>query len=249
MDILKYYIDLFSRVPRQHPGSTIFTKLAFNSLNLKETNIDILDIGCGTGCHTMDLVEIPGVDIYAVDNNSKFLNILKNKVNKSEFARKIKVLIGDIYELPLKYYQFDLVWVEGTVNKNGFEIGINEWKKFVKPGGNIVISELTYTNTNIPLEVKNYWIKQYPSICAFDDMKIIIENSGCILEKTLILDETCWINNYYIPLINEIPKFLSDNNDHEYAFMVANEITKEYELYQKYKDYFNYFFYILKLKQ
>jgi len=37
----------------------------------------------------------------------------------------------------------DAVWSEGAIYNIGFEKGVREWRRFLKPGGILAVSELT----------------------------------------------------------------------------------------------------------
>jgi len=50
-------------------------------------------------------------------------------------------VVGSMDNLSFQNEELDLIWSEGAIYNIGFERGINEWRKFLKPGGFIVVSE------------------------------------------------------------------------------------------------------------
>ncbi|GAM56739.1 probable transcription regulator [Vibrio ishigakensis] len=46
-------------------------------------------------------------------------------------------------DLPFEEDSFDVLWSEGAVYNIGFETGIRDWRKYLKSGGTLVVSELT----------------------------------------------------------------------------------------------------------
>lgn len=39
---------------------------------------------------------------------------------------------------------FDLIWAEGYIYIIGFKKGLQDWKKFLKPGGYLICSEISW---------------------------------------------------------------------------------------------------------
>ena len=63
-----------------------------------------------------------------------------------------------------------------------------------------------------------------------------------------MLDEKCWIDNYYQPLLENAEAFLKryDYADEVKEFVEAGKI--EANMYNQFKDYYSYVFYIAKKK-
>jgi ubiquinone/menaquinone biosynthesis C-methylase UbiE len=246
MDLNSYFIDFYKRADRLAPGSISATRNAFSLLPLADTDIDILDIGCGNGAQTIELASIPGVDIYAVDIHDEFLINLKNKINQSEFLRKIKLIKADMNDLPFRHQQFDLIWSEGSIYIMGFRNGLNKLKKFLKTNGYFVVSEISWLKNDIPDEINNYWNSEYPEISDIKTKKEVIKECGYELISDFTLEESCWMD-YYNSLNNVIDDYLSEHNNNAFALEVINEFRNEFNLYKKYKDCYSYVFYVLKL--
>jgi SAM-dependent methyltransferase len=63
----------------------------------------------------------------------------------------VKGIVGNMENLPFQEEEFDLIWSEGAIYNIGFERGLNEWRKFLKPGGYIAVSENTCNYLPPPL--------------------------------------------------------------------------------------------------
>ena len=72
----KLFYEIFSDLPRQGPGSAISTLKAAKLISRISDHPKILDIGCGTGTQTLELIKHFGGITYAVDNYQPFLDEL-----------------------------------------------------------------------------------------------------------------------------------------------------------------------------
>ena len=48
-----------------------------------------------------------------------------------------------LVNLPFGYEGYDVIWSEGAIYNIGFEKGVKDWKRFLKTGGMMVVSEIT----------------------------------------------------------------------------------------------------------
>jgi hypothetical protein len=46
----------------------------------------------------------------------------------------------------------------------GFAAGISAWRQFLKPGGKLIVSEITWLCAARPAELQSYWEAEYPEI-------------------------------------------------------------------------------------
>ena len=75
------FFEIHSDNPREGPGSFESTKQAFDSLTNLPLIPKILDIGCGPGKQTFDLLEMSDANIIAIDNHQPFLDTIQNRIN------------------------------------------------------------------------------------------------------------------------------------------------------------------------
>lgn len=142
--------------------------------------------------------------------------------------------------------EFDIIWSEGAVYIMGFEAGIKNWKYFLKTGGYIALSEITWTTNSRPSEIDQYWNNEYPEIdTASKKIKILEENDFSPIGY-FILSEDSWIENYYKPMEERFDDFLSKHNNSEIAKNMIDNQKEEIRKYKEYKDYLSYGFYIAK---
>jgi SAM-dependent methyltransferase len=148
--------------------------------------------------------------------------------------------------LPFGNEGFDLIWSEGAIYNIGFERGLNEWRKFLKPGGYIAVTEVSWLIDKRPAEIENFWNENYPEIDTIPNKVVQMQKAGYIPVAIFVLPEKCWTDNYYIPR-QAASKVLLDKytgNKTVEAFVESNRY--EVDLYSKYRQYYGYVFYIGK---
>jgi ubiquinone/menaquinone biosynthesis C-methylase UbiE len=230
-------------MPRQGPGKSEYTKKALSFCSLPK-NPQILDIGCGTGAQTLSLAESTDGVITAVDNHKPFLNQLRKKAEKLSLDSKIQTLHGDMNHLTLKQ-KYDLIWSEGAIFIIGFEKGLKEFKKFLKPNGFMALTEVAWVKENPPPEAISFWEKEYPAISSIDQNLKIIRNAGYKLIHHFIMPHDAWDKFYSdLKIIGEkIKKKYQDNPD---AKNTLDMVSQEIEAYEQFGEFYSYVFYILK---
>ncbi len=244
---LQLLVDLHVNNKRQGPGSDETVRKILSILNIdKNSELEMADIGCGTGGSSIEILKNTNFKITAVDFLPEFLKKLNVVAREQGFDKRIKTLESDMGNLPFQDEQFDLIWSEGAIYNIGFKRGVTEWKKFLKKNGYMVLTEITWLKNDIPEEIKNHWNTEYPEIDFAENKKKILQDNGFELTDYFVLPENCWIDEYYIPLENGFDDFLERNNNSEEARVVVEENKKEIELYKKYKDCFSYGVYIAK---
>lgn len=237
-------IDLHINNYRQGPGSDAITKRALAATGLEPNkDLRIADIGCGTGGQTFVLAEQLGGQITAVDLSLKLLHMLEERARKKGLTN-ISTLSASMDALPFEPNTLDLIWSEGAVYIMGFEKGISYWNQFLKPGGFLAVSEITWLSDSRPKELEDYWLAVCPEIDTAANKIIQLEQGGYTLIDHFFLPPECWIKNYYEPLEAATPAFLKRHANSENTKAIVAENTTEMRLYQKYQDYYSYGFYI-----
>ena len=149
-------------------------------------------------------------------------------------------------DLPFKSEEFDIVWSEGAIYNVGFENGIKKWKDYLKVGGHLAVSEITWIANSRPKEIEDFWKQEYPEIDTASNKIRILETNGYSLVGFFYLNQESWIENYYKPMEERFDAFLKRHNNSELARKVVEDNKSEINLYLKYKNYYNYGFYIAR---
>ena len=139
-------IDLHKFGNRQGPGDDRYTKLALELSGKPNSNekLKVVDIGCGTGASSLILAEHLNAEITCVDLFPEFLNILEQEAEKNNLSDKISTLQCSMDSLPFEENSLDVIWGEGSIYNIGFENGVKYLSKFLKVGGVLAVSEITW---------------------------------------------------------------------------------------------------------
>jgi len=247
MNDLQLLIDLHKRANRQGPGGDSETRKAMELAMIGASEpLKIADIGCGTGASTMLLARELNAQVTAVDFLPEFIDVLKTRAESEGLINKISPIVGSMDDLPFDDEEYDVIWSEGAIYNMGFKKGVGDWRRYLKPGGFLVVSEITWTTSERPFELQNHWESEYPEVGTASSKISILENSGYTPAAYFTLPDHCWINNYYRPMQNSFSEFLDRNANSEDAQTIVEAEKKEISLYEEYKNYFSYGVYIAK---
>jgi len=240
-------IDLHRHAARQGPGGEAETKRAMELAGLdRSSHLKIADIGCGTGASTILIAKELDADIIAVDFLPEFLDELQTRASDHGVANRITTLNCSMDALPFASGEFDVIWSEGAVYNMGFEAGVSAWHRFLKPGGKLVVSEITWLSAARPLELQTHWEKEYQEIDVASAKIGILERHGYSPEAYFVLPAHCWLDNYYRPMQRCFDAFLERNGRSDEAKAIAEAEKHEIVLYEKYRAFFSYGFYVAR---
>ena len=240
-------IDLHKNSERQGPGSKSDTLKALHFLNLSpDKELRIVDIGCGTGGQTITLAQNTNSQITAIDLFPSFLEKLNRESQTLGLEDKISTLEKSMDDLPFEKGALDIIWSEGAVYNMGFENGIKQWRDYLKIGGYLAVSEITWITHSRPAEIENFWNREYPEIDTASRKIEILETNGYSLVGYFYLPEKSWMENYYKPMEARFENFLKRNDYSKLAKKVVEDNKAEIELYERFKEYFSYGFYLAR---
>lgn len=238
--------EYFSGVERQGPGSPDITVKALSFVDNLTPSSKIADIGCGTGGQTMVLAQHTEGNITAMDIFPDFIDKFNANADRLDLSSRVKGIVHSMESLPFENEELDLIWSEGAIYNVGFERGINEWRKFLKTGGYLAVTEASWFTNERPAEIHDFWMDAYPEIDTISNKVAQMQKAEYMPVATFILPESCWTEHFYLPQINAQENFLKKHAGNKTAEdFIANQ-RHEMKLYQKYKAYYGYVFYIGK---
>ena len=190
---LQLLVDLHRPATRQGPGGEAETRQAMALAGLdRSRRLKVADIGCGTGASTILLAKELDAEITAVDFLPEFLDELQTRAKDHGVAERIKTLCCSMEALPFSDEEFDVIWSEGTIYNMGFEAGVAAWRRFLKPGGKLIVSEITWLNATRPPGLQSHWDGEYPEIDVASAKIGILEQHGYCPEAHFHLPTHCW---------------------------------------------------------
>lgn len=243
---LEMICEYYANLERQGPGSPEITKKALSFIEGLDDKSLIADIGCGTGGQTLVLSQNTTGHITGIDLFPTFIDIFNRNVKKLNLQDRVKGVTGSMDDLPFQDEEVDLMWSEGAIYNIGFEQGLNEWRKFIKTGGYIAVSEASWFTEKRPAEVEDFWMSEYPGIDTIPNQVRQLQNAGYMPVAAFQIPEECWIQNFYEPQESVQENFLKKHAGNKAAEEFIASQRHETELYYKYKEHYGYVFFIGK---
>lgn len=245
MDNMTYFLEIYGRVPRAGPGSWACTQRAFNLMTDLPDTPRILDIGCGPGVQTVDLLKLTQGKVLAFDFLPLMLERTQANAEAAQIAERLEVLRLDMHHMAFAPDSFDVIWSEGAIYNLGFQNGLNKVKNLVKPGGYVAVSEAVWLKPNPPAPVAEFW-QQYPEIDSVENKLAVITGLGYQPVGHFILPEETWTVDYYDPMEDLIQHKAQAWAGLAEAMQVIEEARHEIDLFRQYASYYSYAFFVMR---
>ncbi len=201
-----------------------YTKKAFRMLP-KLDNPFILDIGCGTGVPTLELARLSKGQVVGLDISQPLLDELTKKIEDADLSDRVKAVKSSLFEMDFPDESFDIIWAEGSIAVIGFERGLKEWRRLLKPRGFLVVHD----------EIDNLTkkLKQIPR-CRYE------------LLGHFILSEDTWWREYYEPLEKRIPELRIKYIDDPEALVVLDKEQQEVDMFKRNPKRYGSVFFVMQ---
>ncbi len=236
--------EYFSGLERQGPGSPETTRKAAGFIEGLNDNSRIADLGCGTGTQTITLAQsVPG-HITGLDLFPKFIEILERNAAAAGLQDRISGVVGSMDDLPFDPGSLDLIWSEGAIYNIGFQRGIDLWRDYLRPGGYIAVSEVSWFTDERPGEIEEMWAQAYPEIDTIPAKVAQMQEAGYVPVATFAIPESDWKEHFYKPMRPVQDEFLAKSGDSETVRKLIEGQRWEADLYDRYCAYYGYVFYI-----
>ena len=207
-------------------GLNKYTRKAFHMLpELDKPRI--LDVGCGSGVPTMELASLSNGQIMGLDINQLLLDRLTRKIEKAGLSDRVKTLKCSMLDMDFPDGSFDIIWAEGSIAVIGFKRGLEEWQRFLRPNGFLVVHD----------EIGNITEKlEQVSSCGYD------------LLGYFVLGEHTWWNEYYAPLEKQINEILAKHANAPKALMALDNDQREIDMFKKNPGPYCSVFFVMRKK-
>jgi len=203
-----------------------FTIRAFQTLPKMEA-LSILDIGCGSGVPTLELARQCNGKIVGLDINRFLLDFLEKKIQKAGLSDRVRAVQCSMFELDFSSESFDVIWAEGSISVIGFKKGIRNWRRFIKPGGYLVVFD----------ESKG----------LNEKFKHITSSGYDLIDHFEVKGETFWAD-YYIPLQKRINNLRIEFKEDTKALLALGKEQSEINMVKRDPSKFSSTFFIIQKK-
>lgn len=242
---LELLFQFYARLERKGPGSVATTRRALDRLGPLPPCPQIVDFGCGAGPASLVLAEATDGHVTAVDIYRPYLDTLGHEAARR--GLKVTTLCADMIDPPLADGSFDLVWSEGAIYLAGFESGLRRWKRLLRRGGFVAVSEVTWLTPDPPPGAAEFWQTAYPAITTVEENIRTMQRVGFVPLEPFVLPPEDWSENFYRPLQEELVRFRAEFAGDERVQAVADSEQREIDLWQAYGESYGYVFYLGKL--
>ena len=201
-----------------------FTRKAFQLLPRLDSP-SILDVGCGSGVSTIELAKLCNGRIIALDIDEHAVDRLDAKIKKAGLSHRMKTLKRSMVDMDFPEQSFDIIWSEGSIYVVGFENGLREWSRFLKPNGFLVVHDET---GNIGEKLRQI------TSCGYD------------LIDYFILDQDVWWTDYCAPLQRLIDKIRLQCAGEPEALALLEHNQQEIDMFKVYPERYHSTFFIMR---
>ena len=184
--------------------------------------------------------------IVGLDSHQPYLQRLKRSAEAAGLREQISLVHASMHALPFAEGSFDVIWSEGAIYIAGFERGLREWHPFLRPRGYVVVSELTWLQTQHPAEAAEFWQAGYPGMHSVEENLEIIGMTGYREVGHFTLEKSSWWEHYYTPLEARLGLLRARYVDDAVAISQLDSVARQIDLYRKYSDSYGYVFYVMQ---
>ena len=211
MDIPLYFYVAFKDMDRLAPGSDKSTLKAIDYIDFnKDSQLTILDIGCGVGASTLLLADyFKNSTIEAIDLFPHYLKVLDEKIADNDLDNRVYTCQMDMNDLDYPNCEFDIVFSEASAYIMGFAKALKSWKRVLKQNGYLVVSELSWIQKPSK-ESKKFWKTHYSEIDTIENKIALIKDEGYEFIDYFILPKSDF-EDYYANLESNL-RTLDDND-------------------------------------
>jgi len=192
-------------------GFCKYTREAFRMLPEMD-NPRILDIGCGSGVPTLELARLSQGEIIGIDIDQPALDEFTNKMKEAGLTDRVQAVNCSMFNMDFADESFDIIWSEGSIYAIGFEKGLQEWSRFLKQGGSMVVHD---EQGNVKKKLEQ------------------ISKCGYELLGYFILSKETWWTDYFAPLEKLIAKSRARNTDDPKILEELHQAHGELAMFKK----------------
>ena len=218
--------DLLSEIGIDHFRERLlkYTRRAYHFLpKIKKPHI--LDVGCGSGVPTTELSKLSDGEIIGIDNDQSLLEKLNRRIREEGLSNRVKTMKRSLLDLAFRDESFDIIWAEGVTWIIGFEKGLEEWKRLLKPNGFLVVHD--------EIKTVSGKLKKVPS-CGY---KLI---------NHFRLPEDFWWIEYYKPLEKRIKELHMKYYSNSEALEILKQYQNDVDMFKRNPKEHRSAFYIMK---
>lgn len=242
MEIPLYFYIAYRDLDRLSAGSENTTLKALDKIDLPTSGeLNILDIACGVGSSTLLLAKyFKNSTIESFDLFKHYVDRLDEKILENNLTDRVFTYCMDMRDPDFANGEFDMVFCESSIEIIGFEKGLSEWKRLLKPGGYMVVSDVSWLKKPSK-ESQKFWKNTYDEVASIEEKISKIRELGYEFVDYVIVPKEDWIE-FHKKLEKNLNSLKGDKSAEKFITQLKNEM----KIYERNSDDYTYVFYIMK---
>jgi SAM-dependent methyltransferase len=242
---IEVFWKLHVGLPKQGPGSDESTRRALALVPKLPLAPRILDLGCGPGRQSLVLARETGGHVTAVDQLPPFLEQLDERARAAQLSDRIATVHASMDDLPYEDGGFDLLWSEGAIYNIGFGHGLRTWRRFLRPGCSLAVSEAAWLTNDPPERIQSFWDTHYPAMQSREANELAVAEAGYRLLGSFVLPEAEWWDDYYTLIDERIAALRGERSDDGWVAAIE-AAEEESSIVRNCGGSFGYVFYVMQ---
>jgi SAM-dependent methyltransferase len=241
VDAAEVFWALHSDLPREGVGSDATTRTLLDLTGPLPSSPRALDVGCGPGRASLVLAAA-GARVTAVDLHEPFLHRTRDAARGAGLTARVAVERASMTALPHPDGAFDLLWCEGAAYLMSVDRALQEWRRLLRPGGSLVLTDAVWTTAAPSEEARRFW-SQYPEMRDEAALVAAARSAGWEVLATHLLPDADWTDEYHDPLAAAIDAWPDPDPDTAAVLAAAR---REVDARQAHRDEFGYLALVLR---
>ena len=234
-EYMALFYEVFEGMKRQGPGDEGAARRLLAGIPGGESLKWVVDMGCGTGAGGLFLARHTDAAVTAVDNHRPFLDRLMAEAAGLGLEGRITPLEGSMMDPPFEAGSLDLIWSEGSAYLMGFERALKGWRRLLRDGGFLVVSEMCWFTERRSPEAEQFWSGHYPDIRLAEERSEQARALGYQVLDAFPLPRAAW-DRFFTDMAERLAVLRARHGDHR----VYRECEEEIELFARYGEEFGY---------
>jgi SAM-dependent methyltransferase len=236
--------ELRQGLPRDEPRND-YTRKAFQMLPQMDRP-SILDVGCGRGGPTLELARLSQGRIVGIDIQQPALDELTQKAEQAGLSHRVLVKRCSMFSMEFPDASFDIIWSEGSIHVVGFERGLREWGRLIKPDGFLVVHDMAWLRPDPPKKIYDFWKSRYAGISNVPGILAVIGRCGYRVLGHFMLPEDFWWAEYYGPLQERVHGLRRECADDRQALELLDGEQREIDLFKEHCQWYGSAFFVMQ---
>ncbi|MFC1970216.1 class I SAM-dependent methyltransferase, partial [Chloroflexota bacterium] len=164
-------------------------------------------------------------EVIGIDIDQPALDIFARRIKEAGLTDRVQAINCSIFDMDFPDESFDIIWCEGSIYPIGFEKGLREWKRFLKPGGHLVVHD---------------------EQGDISEKLGLVSDCGYELIGHFLLSQDTWRREYFTPLEKLVNEFQAKLTDDPKTREELHQAREELDMFRKNPERNSSVYFIMK---